>query len=617
MSTTTATASDVTRARHFTMDRKSILIVGALVLYAVLATVIFDPLSPWTGDYLSRAGIGDPAQMVWFLAYTPHALAHGLDPFWSNLIDYPTGVNLADNTSVPLLGVLAWPVTATLGPVSAFNLLLRLGIFLSASSLFLVLHRWVASRFACFIGGLLFGFGPYIVGQSISNTHINLLFVPLFPLLVLVVDEIVARQCWSWKTAGVALGLLASAQMMIAPELLSDFGVVALVVLIFLAFRYRNQVRSHLAYAIRAVVESLVIYLVLCGFQIWTMLFGKGHLHGAVYAVSHLQSFHNSLVELFLPTQQQLLTTARLSNTLHLPTRDLNELGGYLSIPLAVVLVLTVIFLWRRYLVVPLGIGTLVAIIISMGSSLKIGNTNLVLPEKIFTFLPLLKSTVPDRFALLTLLGASMLFAIGIDRALVSIRSKASTAKHLELPALAVVVLVVLVAMAPRLPIREQRLIWPTTIGGEIAAHVASGAVVLTYPYPMPPLNQAMAWQAEANFSFHLLGGYATVPNPQGDGQEWPLLQRPSEIQSYLGRLELGHRSRFPKVAKPTNATELCAYVREYGVTDFVIFKTGINTPVAAHYLGQLPQRITFSTKDLTISHLVRARSGPFSHCVS
>ena len=605
------------RSRLVPLDRKAIAILGALVLYAVLAIVIFDPLSPWTGDYLSRAGIGDPAQMVWFLAYTPHALVHGLNPFWTNLVNYPTGVNLADNTSVPLLGLLAWPITATLGPVSALNLLMRLGIFLSATSIFFVLHRWVPSRLACFIGGLLFGFGPYVIGQSISNTHINLLFVPLFPLLMLVTDEVVSRQRWSWKVSGVALGLIASAQMMIAPELLSDFGIVALVVVLQVAIRYRDRVLAHLAYAVKAVLGSIIIFVLLCGFQIWTMLFGRGHLRGAVYAVSHLQSFHNSFVETFLPTQQQILTTARLSSALQLPTRDLNELGGYLSIPLVIVLILVVIFLWRRYLVAPLAAGTLVAFSLSMGSSFKSGSINVSLPEKLFTVLPLLKSTVPDRFALFTLLGASTLFAIGIDHALARIKSRASSAPWLQLAGTVAVVLVVLFAMAPRLPIKEQKLIWPTTIGGDISTHVANGAVVLTYPYPMPPLNQAMAWQAESHFSFHLLGGYATVPNPKGEGQEWPLLQQPSEVQSYLGRLELGHRSRFPKIAKPTEGTKLCDYVRNYGVTDIVIFQTGINTPVAMHYLDQLPHRVTFTAKGLTISHLLNAQSGPFAHCVS
>ena len=54
--------------------------------------------------------------MSWFLAWTPFALGHGLNPFFTNYIDFPLGVNLASNTSVPLLGFLAAPVTLALGP---------------------------------------------------------------------------------------------------------------------------------------------------------------------------------------------------------------------------------------------------------------------------------------------------------------------------------------------------------------------------------------------------------------------------------------------------------------------------------------------------------------------
>jgi len=599
------------------MHRRTITALGAILLYAAAAILMFNPRSPWTANYLSRAGIGDPAQMVWFLAYTPHALIHGLNPFWTNLIDYPTGVNLADNTSVPLLGLLAWPITTTLGPVAALNLLVRLGIFLSATSLFFVLSRWVCCRLACFIGGLMFGFGPYVIGQAISNTHVNLLFIPLFPILMLVMDEVIFRQKWSWKVAGMVLGLVTSAQMMIAPELLSDFGIVTGAVVVLLMIRYPGRVRDHIWYALQSLSTAVIIFFVLCGFQIWSMLFGRGHLRGAVYAVSHLQSFHNSFVETFLPTHQQILTTARLSNSLHLPTRDLNELGGYLSLFLVVVLIITTLVLRRRYIVVAVAVGMLVSFILSMGRSLGIGGANLPLPERVFTVLPLLKSTVPDRFALFTMLGASVLFAIGTDWALMKIRSRDPSSRYLPIAGLTTVVAIVLVALAPRLPIREQRLIWPTTIGTDIRTHVARDAVVLTYPYSMPPLNQAMAWQAESNFSFHLLGGYATVPNQAGEGQEWPLLQHPGEVQSYLGRLELGHRSRYRRISKPTNGARLCAYIRNYGVTDIVIFKTGINAPVAMHYLDQIPQRVTFRAKGLTISHLFNARSGPYAHCVT
>src|SRR6516165_3943412 len=47
----------------------------------------------------------DFRQSVWFLAWMGHALTHGLNPFFSNSIFVPSGVNLAQNTSSPLLGL--------------------------------------------------------------------------------------------------------------------------------------------------------------------------------------------------------------------------------------------------------------------------------------------------------------------------------------------------------------------------------------------------------------------------------------------------------------------------------------------------------------------------------
>ena len=84
-----------------------------------IAVLAYWPVMPFDASklpHLLGAGAGDPAQMSWFLAWTPFALGHGLNPFFTNYIDYPLGVNLASNTSVPLLGLLAAPVTLRAGP---------------------------------------------------------------------------------------------------------------------------------------------------------------------------------------------------------------------------------------------------------------------------------------------------------------------------------------------------------------------------------------------------------------------------------------------------------------------------------------------------------------------
>lgn len=585
--------------------KKDLLVV---VLYAIGAIVLFRPLGPFSTDSLPRGGIGDPAQMVWFLAYTPHAISHGLNLFSTTLIDYPTGVDLASNTSVPLLGIISWPITATLGPVASFNFLLRLGIFLSAVSLFFVLRRWSTSTFARFVGGLCYGFGPYVISQAVANAHINLLFVPLFPLMVWLLFELFDQQRRPWWWTGIGLGLCVSAQMWIAPELLSDFGVVAAVAVIVLALFHPGQVLQRLRYSLLGLGCALVVFIVSCGYLVWEMVKGPQHVRGPVYSVAHLQSFHNNLYETVLPTLRQLFSTTGLSKSAQLPTRNINEIGGYLSIPLIVVLVVGCILWRRRAGLVPLAIGVVIAFVLSLGDAFHIGTTKIALPEAVFTHLPLLQSTVPGRISLDTLLGCCCLLSIVIDQATRAIRRSSQMIQRYQYVGLGLVVAIVIAALFPRLPIKENKLEWPATTGSEIAAHVAPGAVVLTYPYPESPLDSAMTWQAEGGFLYSLLGAYATVNNPVGVGQEWPQTQEPLQIQEYLAKLELGPHSRYPRPKAPLSASALCTYIGRYHVSDIVVLHREVHSLAAAAYLTRVTHVVSFTNSTITIYHVIRQR---------
>ena len=104
--------------------------------FAVCAVLVYLPVGPFDSSHLPSGGSGDPAQMTWFLGWSLYALHHGLNIFHSNFVDYPTGVDLANNTSVPLLGVLVAPVTAIAGPVAAVNFLFRVALFSSSFAMF-------------------------------------------------------------------------------------------------------------------------------------------------------------------------------------------------------------------------------------------------------------------------------------------------------------------------------------------------------------------------------------------------------------------------------------------------------------------------------------------------
>ena len=133
-------------------------------------------------------GIGnDPHIFIWCLNWWPWAITHRLKPFVSHYIWYPHGYNLTWVTSVPAAALLMWPLTWLANPVVSFNVLSLLAPALSAWTAFLLARYLTRDTFSSFIGGYLFGFSSYELGQLLGHLHTNLIFV--VPLLLLFVVQ--------------------------------------------------------------------------------------------------------------------------------------------------------------------------------------------------------------------------------------------------------------------------------------------------------------------------------------------------------------------------------------------------------------------------------------------
>ena len=96
---------------------------GAFLLYLPLSLLIFGRAvigHPQT-VYLGRGP--DPQLYIWFMAWWAHAISHGLNPFLTNVIWAPSGVNLAWTANMPLAAWLVYPVTRGAGAIVSYNLL--------------------------------------------------------------------------------------------------------------------------------------------------------------------------------------------------------------------------------------------------------------------------------------------------------------------------------------------------------------------------------------------------------------------------------------------------------------------------------------------------------------
>lgn len=566
------------------------LVTVCVLVYIALSVAVFWPASPWNATRLPSTpfggyGFGDPVGLTWALAWLPFATEHGLSLFHTGYLDYPGGANVINGA--PLLGLLAAPITLTLGPVAAFNVLLRLAFASSAGSMFLVLRNWCRWP-AAFVGGLLYGFGPYMTSQG--QTHLNLIFIPIPPIIVWCLYELLVPRRRNAIKMGVLLGLLIGAQALIEPELVTELGVVVAVGLVGVAIQSGRAWRERFSPLARAFLPAVVVFIILAGYMLWSLLIAPGHLVGTIESVDALQLYRADLLGPIVPTINQLfLPTAFVTMAAHYVAGNFTENSTYLGLP-AVILLVVFTIKWRRVpIVVVSALLAFLAFVLSLGARLTINahTTNIPLPEALFTRIPLLDNTVPARFSFVVSLFAMIALAVGGDLFLREIASNSNLRRSTTLfNGLGVVTLVLcIVFLLPQVPFITKAPPWPPDIDSALNV-IPQGAAVLAYPFPDDPYTEAMSWQAADDMRFKLFGGYAIVQGGANYGVARPPLLNPPFVQKYFMQAQFGENSGNPSARTRLLARRaLCSFISKYDVGAVVFWRSGVHPRVISNLL--------------------------------
>ena len=567
----------------------------AATTYAVLALLVYWPILPWDNSRLPLCACGDAIQGVWFLHWTPFAILHGHNPFLTNYFDYPGGVNLAQNTSMPLLGVLSAPIRWLFGPVAALNAMLWLAFPASATACFFALRRWVLWAPAAFIGGLLYGFSPYMIGQGIG--HLNLLFVPGPPLILLTLDELVIRRRWRPRTSGIVLGLVAGAQFLISPEIFAGTAVLAAIGLMALMITNPRQIGTHT----RRVAVGLGWALLVCGaliaYPVFLELAGPDRFAGSAHGTF---PFPSDLLSPVVPDANQLVAPrawAQIGDRFIMG--DYFENGGYLGAPFLLFLTVVVIQLRRRRIILFSGFMAAVAGILSLGPRLTVNGhiTGLPLPMAALDHLPLVASFIDARFALYVVLFAAVILAVWIDRfheiasdrAAAHVRAQTHRASSIRRwPGVVVggvVVVAVLGPMVPNLPYPSQPTDIPKFFSTSDVQRIAPGSVALTYPFPNNGELRAMLWQSTAAMRFKLIGGYALGVGSDGKASYTSLPRYlPSVPATLVAILSGGSPAALAPGSTAATPSQMRAFLVHYDVATVLSQPVGAD-PAAADAL--------------------------------
>jgi hypothetical protein len=505
--------------------KRAIVLAG--IVYALLALLAYRPILPLDNSRLPTCTCGDLIQDVWFLRWTPFAVLHGHNPFLTNYMNFPSGVNLAQNTSMPLLGILAAPITWAFGPVAGLNAVMWLAYPLSALACFVTLRRWVAWMPAAFVGGLLYGFSPYMVAQGVS--HPNLFFVPIPPLILLVLDELIVRQRRRSRRVGIGLGLLLAAQYMISTEIFASTCMIAGFGLVLLMLLHRHQIGSHAKHVLEGLGWAVVVCGAIVGYPLYLAVDGPDHLANVA---AHVYSSSSDLLTWVIPdANQRFGPSSWITLGNQFAPGNLAENDGYLGVPLLLLLLAAATRYRHRAVVAFASLMMLLAEILSLGPQLRVDTHMTPVPLLMADFdrLPIFSNFVDSRFALYADLFAALVLAVAVDQLHRSLQKSAverrlARRRHerptrVRWPGFVMVgiVALALIPLVPRWPSRSYAASSPTSFSTAALERAPSGSVVLTYPYPDYPNLSGMLWQAEASMRFRIIGGYALVPS--GDGQ--------------------------------------------------------------------------------------------------
>lgn len=474
--------------------------LAALASYTLLALALFSGF--WPDPSAAYVGVGgDPKQFMWFLAWTPYALSHHVNPLLTDWIFSQSGVNLTWNTAVPLIGAIMAPVTWTAGPVLSYNLAMALGLIASAWAAYYAALRVLRCGYAAaLLAGGVYGFSPFAMAHAGGHLHLTTAFTP--PLFLLVLHDVfVTQQHRPWAN-GARLAALAVAQYFISAEVLLTVGFLSLFAACVLAAACRPAVTyGRAAYAVRAVSLAVLFALPLLAYPLYLMLFGPWQPRQPLHpppSVAAADLYAADVVSFIVPTGVQAIAPAELRLT---PSA---EIDTYIGIPLIILLAIILRAKRADRTVQFLFVLLAAAIVFSLGPVLHAGGVVVAaipLPWRLFQQVPLFQNVLPTRFGEYVYLFAGLILAVYVsDR---SAPSGLRTARLIGAVAAAAFLL-------PRMPLpySVSRVELPELFRRPVSLQgIESPALVV--PFSDNRDSTAMLWQAQAGMAFKMPEGYA------------------------------------------------------------------------------------------------------------
>lgn len=510
--------------------------IAAFLFYLAFSILLF---GRGLAGRFTTACIGlesDPPMFMWYLRWWRYALEHRVNPFLTDLLWAPPGFNLAWSTFIPLPAWLVIPLGRAFGETAAYNFLCIIALPLAATAAFLLCRRVTTAFWPSLLGGYIFGFSPFMLGEMLGG-HLHLLLAFPIPLAVLSTlrrldCEISARRFTLEIAALLVVQFLCGIELFATMSIFAGFAM--LVALVFFDAATRARILALIgplaaAYAIAMIVVSPYLYY----------LFALGFPHAPIWSPA---KFTGDLLNFFIPTEANLLGTFGFARAISVKfSGDIYENGVYIGIPL-----LIMIEAYRRsashtavgkFLVATLAI----AVVASFGPGLRVGGRPLFpMPWALVASLPVISNAIAARFSMYAALVISLIAAIWFGSASARTSTKIGVA------------VLVLMFLAPN----PNALFWtrPLTLPAFFADHTYLHALQpreVVLPLPYGERGDCMYWQERTDMYFRMASGWTGITPPE--------FERMPIVNFFYGEIDL-----------PEPGDQLKAFVARFAVTAIV-----------------------------------------------
>jgi len=391
-------------------------------------------------------------------------------------------------TSIPTLAFLVWPETVLWGAETSYNILCLLAPALNAYAAFLLVNYLTRNDRAALFCGFVFGFSPYVASHMLG--HLNLVFVPLVPLMLLVCIRRARKQIGRPSFIAM-LTVLVLLQFGISTEVLATSALLGTGAYFAFFCTHRRSI-DVVGLAVDTGIAAIAcsVLLIPAFYFLWL---------GAEQVPDLINSpiiFSNDLLDFIVPMQTTWIGGEALQFVTSGFTADASEQNAYLGLPLILLAITAYRSLRSQSWTKPLIATPIAAAIASLGPGLWINGhlLRIPMPWAIVSSIPLIQQALPGRLALYTSLGVTILIGMWLA-------NLPSLLKY----GLAAMSAVFILPNANAFSFGSYKT--PAVFADPASAEeIGEGGAVVVLPYGIT--GNSILWQLRSDMRFKMAGGY-------------------------------------------------------------------------------------------------------------